>query len=280
MAEYKETYYNLAEDDMQALINLAKLGDQESQKVLLEIFKNFLSKWVNIVYYNRYKLTDYDTRQFIHLYIKDGRTSAALRWNRPLNANMNKQVQDAMRGVHSMVQRYGDEEDIRQTVDMTLFECIERYERRESKRGGYVPFSGYLYNMYYYLFKKNVDKFLISQLGRRTYHLLSDDEGYSDDGGDESTQGFHAPANVIESSAEDLLGSEEIDEFWVVGDTAMYPFNTLSIQERQLLKWRFVDGQKSSEIAKRITEHPNTVREHFNRIRDRIKEALLAEVEV
>ena len=58
---------------------------------------------------------------------------------------------------------------------------------------------------------------------------------------------------------------------WVLGATAAEPFNQLSIQERQLLKWRFVDGKKSSEIAERITEHPNTVREHLKDIRDKIK---------
>ena len=57
---------------------------------------------------------------------------------------------------------------------------------------------------------------------------------------------------------------------WVLGKTAAEPFDRLSIQERQLLKWRYVDGKRSSEIASKITEHPNTVREHLGKIRDKI----------
>jgi hypothetical protein len=86
------------------------------------------------------------------------------------------------------------------------------------------------------------------------------------------TQGFTAPP---EPSVEDLLGPEIIDEFWVIGDTTIFPFDRLSIQERQLLKWRFVDGYKSSDIAQRITEHPTTVREHFNKIRLKLMETLM-----
>ena len=33
-----------------------------------------------------------------------------------------------------MAKRYGDEEDIRQTVDMTFFQCIGRYQRKDSEK--------------------------------------------------------------------------------------------------------------------------------------------------
>lgn len=271
MADFKEQYYSLEEDEMQDIIQRAKNMESDAQQELLKIFLPFLSKWVNLIYHNKYKLADYDARQFIGLYVKDKSVGRYLRRNN-LNAQGLKHIQECMRGVNYMVKRYGDEEDIRQTVNMTFFQCIERYERRESKAGGYVPFKGYLYRYFFYMLKKNVDTFLIDQHGRKSFPLISDDDfGDSGDSDGEKPQGFHAPA---EQSAEELFGTEEIDEFWVIGDTALYPFSTLTIQERQLLKWRYVDGQKSSDIANRITEHPNTVREHFNRIRSKIAEEL------
>lgn len=42
-----------------------------------------------------------------------------------------------------------------------------------------------------------------------------------------------------------------------------YLFKDLTVQERQLIKWRFIDGKRSSEISAKINEHPNTVREHI-----------------
>ena len=73
-----------------------------------------------------------------------------------------------------MAKRYGDEEDVRQTVDMTFFQCITRYQRKDSEKGP-IPFSGFLYSYFFYLLKKNVDTLLIDQLGRKTFPLLDDE---------------------------------------------------------------------------------------------------------
>lgn len=264
--------YNLSEEEMQSLIDSAKGGIGRAQNELLTIFDNFLSKYVDLLYYGKYNMGNYDTRRFIALFVKDPSIRYYLLRNK-LTAAGHKQVGEVIQPIRVMAERYGDEEDVRQTVNMTFFQCVARYEVKESERGP-IPFSSYLYSYYFYLLKKNVDAFLIDQLGRKTFPLITEED--FGDGDDEKLQGFQGPS---EPSAEELLGTEEIDEFWVVGDTAMPPFNILTIQERQLLKWRYVDGHRSSEIAARITEHPNTVREHFNKIRQRIKDSLSEELD-
>lgn len=165
-----------------------------------------------------------------------------------------------------MAKRYGTEEDVRQTVNMTFFQCVTRYERK-----GPIPFSAFLYSYFFYLLKKNVDTFLIDQLGRKTFPLISDDSESDDE--NETQPGFKAPP--FEYSLEQLLATENIDEFWVVGETCYLPFSKLTVQERQLLKWRYVDGRKSSDIAQTITEHPNTVREHLSKIKLKIKDIVV-----
>lgn len=254
---------------MQALINRAKAGDTAAQAELLQVFDNFLSKYVTMLYHAKYRISDYDMRKFLSLFVKDPGVRGFLIRNK-LNQEGYRHVNECLRGIQYMILRYCDEEDVRQTVEMTFLHCVQKYKRTESKQGGWVPFSGYLYSYFYYLLKKNVDVFLIDQLGRKTFPLIAEPDG---DGGDDTEvqEGFVAPP---EPSAEELLGPEEIDEFWVIGDTALAPFDQLTIQERQLLKWRFVDGKRSSEIAKKITEHPNTVREHFNRIRLKVQEIM------
>jgi RNA polymerase sigma factor (sigma-70 family) len=164
-----------------------------------------------------------------------------------------------------MAKRYGDEEDIRQTVDMTFFQCITRYQRKDSEKGP-IPFSAFLYSYFFYLLKKNVDTFLIDQLGRKTFPLITDDDFEPEEG--EQQVGFKA--DPVEFDLDNMLAVEEINEFWVMGETAAQPFSELTVQERQLLKWRYVDGKRSSEIAESITEHPNTVREHLSKIRAKI----------
>ncbi len=263
-------YYILSEDEIQGLISKAKAGDGFSQIELLRIFEPFLNKYVNLLHYGRYKLSDYDIRQFINLFVPDKTVGFYLKRNK-LNSTGAAKVQETMQGIRYMVERYGDEEDTRQTVNLAFLQCLMNYKRTESKAGGYVPFSGYIYSYFYFILSKHVKVFLIDQLGRKTFPLISDDD-FGDSDSDEKPQGFTAPP---EPSVEDLFGPEIIDEFWVAGDTTIFPFDRLTIQERQLVKWRFVDGYKSSEIAQRITEHPNTVREHFNKIRLKLMEILM-----
>lgn len=126
---------------------------------------------------------------------------------------------------------------------------------------------GFLYSYFFYLLKKNVDIFLIDQLGRKTFPLLADES--SDDKEDQQKQvGFKAPPE--EREMESFLNAEEINEFWILGENCAEPFASLSVQERQLLKWRYVDGLRSSQISEKISEHPNTVREHLSKTRDKI----------
>lgn len=73
------------------------------------------------------------------------------------------------------------------------------------------------------------------------------------------------------------MNTDFIDEMWVLGEKVMAPFDKLSVQERQLIKWKYVDGKKSSEISKKINEHPNTVREHLSKIRDKIENIILGD---
>lgn len=266
MSSFKEQYYSLEEEEMQDLIAKAKKGSSKDQQQLLNVFSNFLTKYISLLYYGKFNLNDYDIRRFISLFVKDQYVRFALSKNK-MNSSHMKHINECMRGIHYMTKRYCDEEDIRQTVHMTFFQCINRYERK-----GPIPFSGFLYSYFFYLLKKNVDVFLIDQLGRKTFPLLADDATM-----DESDENFVIgfKADPVEYSIEQLLAADKIDEFWVLGEKNMVPFDRLSIQERQLLKWRFVDGQRSSEISQKINEHPNTVREHLAKIKIKIKDLIL-----
>lgn len=267
-------YYTIPEEEIQELLEKAKAGDQRVQAQLLQKFEPFLSKYVSLLYYGVYDVNNYDMRKFISLFIKDPVVRFHLLRNK-LNDGGRRHVAEVMQRIQGMARRYGDESDVRQTVQMTFLYCISIYKRKESKRGGWVPFSGFIYSYFYYLLKRNVDTFLIDQLGRKTFPL-QDQDMMSDDI-EEFYPGFPAPP---EPSPEETLGPDEIDEYWVLGDTAYPPFDALSIQERQLLKWRYVDGMRASDIARKVTEHPNTVREHFNRLREKIKDSFDADMEM
>lgn len=62
-------------------------------------------------------------------------------------------------GIQYMAKRYGNEEDIRQTVNMTFFQCIKRYERKDSAKGP-IPFSRIPLQLFLLSFEKKCRHFL------------------------------------------------------------------------------------------------------------------------
>jgi hypothetical protein len=134
MASYKEQYYNLEEDEMQALIAEAKTGSEKAQEELLKVFNNFLTKYVTMLHAGKYSFNDYDIRRFISLFVKDNYVRFALMKNK-LNQAGYKHVNECINGILYMVKRYCSEEDVQQTVRLTFFQCITRYER--FRKGAY-----------------------------------------------------------------------------------------------------------------------------------------------
>lgn len=264
--KYVEKTFSLTEDETQALITAAQAGDPVAQLRLLEVFDNYISKYITLLYHGKYNLSEYDTRRFIALFVKDRSVRMYLMRNK-LSPAGHRHVQDCLRGITYMAQRYGDEEDVAQTVRAAFLQCVSVYKRK-----GSIPFKGFLYAYFFYVLKKMVDQFLLDQLGRKTFPLITDEDSMDNDSdSDDRAPGFTAPPAP---GVEEMIASEEIDELWIVGDTCQPPFDELTIQERQLLKWRYVDRLRSSEIANRVTEHQNTVRENFNRIRIHVREVM------
>jgi len=263
MPKYVEKKFDLSEEEIQDLIQRSKNGDTVAQARMLEVFGNLLSKYVAFLMHGKWNIDEADMRYFVRMWVIDPNVGYHLK-ARKLNSAGYKHVNECIRGVTGMVNRYCDEEDVVQTVQMTFLHCVSKYERRMSKDGsGFVPFSGYLYWNLGYHIKKHTEMFLISQVGRRTYTLLEDSSTrYNDGDGGDIPDGYEAPP---EPGVEEMLNTDTIDEFWVLGDTARWPFDQLSIKDRQLFKWRYVDGLHASDIAERLTEHANTVREHINK---------------
>lgn len=96
MGSYKEQYYNLGEEEMQQLIAEAKTGNQKSQKELIKVFNNFLTKYTTMLYHGKYNLNDYDIRRFTSLFVKDAYVRFALMKNK-LNMAGYKHVNEVLR---------------------------------------------------------------------------------------------------------------------------------------------------------------------------------------
>jgi DNA-directed RNA polymerase specialized sigma24 family protein len=262
---FQHRYYNLPEEEMQLLVKKAQEGCPDSQEQLLEVFANYLSKYTALLEGGKLNLNDYDLRRFVSLFMKDPQVRRHLIGNR-LNTQGWAVVQECLRGITYMVNRYGDHEDVDQTVKMAFLHCVNVYKPR-----GEIPFSAYLYSYFFYVLKKQVDTLLIHQLGRKSYPLRDSEDEWDDE--DSAPSGFPIPPSP---GADELMGAEALDELWIQGETAFGPFAALTIHERQLLKWRYVDGERASSIARRVAEHPNNVREILARVKAKLLEASLA----
>jgi hypothetical protein len=258
---FRVQYYTLTEPEMQSLICRAQDGDGAAQEELLKVFRNFLHKYTVVLTGGKINFADYDLRRFVALYVKDTKLRYMLKGNK-LNPGGEGLVNEAMQVITFMVNRYGDFEDVQQTVDLAFLQCVQIYRPR-----GEIPFSAYLYSYFFYVLKKQVDMLLVYQLGRKSYPLF-DQEEWEDD---MSPPGFAMPAAPPVPSADELVGAVTIDELWVAGDTAYGVFATLSVHERQLIKWHYVDGEKTSVIATRITEQPVSLRATLAGIRRKLR---------
>lgn len=265
-------YYTIPEEVLQLMISKAKNGNTRSQEELLQVFDNFLKKYVALLMHKKCDLRDYDIRRFVALFARGG-YSKRIQRNQIDDATY-KEINEVLRGLHYMVARYADKTDVEQTVLVTFFQCLDRYERR-----GSVPFSGFLYNYFFYRLKKNVEEFLISQVGRKTFGLYTEDNVSSSYSSSENIDLRQINSDVqrqirINESDVYTLGTDRIDEFWISGENASYPFTELSINQRQLLKWRFIDGLKAPSIAEKTSEHPNTCRSQLHKIREDLEDIL------
>lgn len=268
-------YYSIPEEELQEIILRAQSGDENAKEQLFVIFANFIQKYVALLYHGKYDLRDYDMRRFIQLWATDTDTKRRLRTNQ-LTAKTYKQVSEIMNGICYMVQRYNTEEDVMATVKMSFLDCIVGRKKNGElryKRNGDIPFAGYLYNYMFFILSKNVEMYLIDQLGRHSFPLYTDDAVSSShslsEGSDPPQSGRNTPSDNTELI--DMLGPMKIDENWVMdGGSAQWPFDQLNAHERQLLKWRFEDDNKASQIARRTTEHANTVRAQLKEIEQKL----------
>ena len=253
---FSPRYYALPEEDMQLLVKKSQGNCPVSQEQLLEVFANYLSKYTALLEGGKLNLNDYDLRRFVSLFMKDPQVRRHLIGNR-LNTQGWAVVQECLRGITYMVNRYGDHEDVDQTVKMAFLHCVNVYKPR-----GEIPFSAYLYSYFFYVLKK--------QVGRKSYPLRDTEDEWDDE--DNAPSGFPIPPSP---GADELMGAEALDELWISGETAFGLFADLTVHERQLLKWRYVDGERASSIARRMAEHPNNVREVLAKVKGKLLEASL-----
>lgn len=262
--------YELTDDEIQLLVEQAQQNDTVALSELFKIFGNFLDKYIILLYDGRFSYQDYDIRRFLALFVKDPTVRYPLIRNR-LKPHQIKHVNDIFRGIHFMVKRYASQEDVEQTVHLTFLQCVMIYKRKDD-----VPFSSYIYSYFFYVLKKSVESHLIDQLGRKTFPLIVGDAAneLDSDSGKQKSPGMMLDEQQTASSPEDIFNWSDIDNEWIAGHTARFPFDTLTVQERQLIKWKWIDKLKASNIAERLTEHPNTVREQFNIIKFKLRNAV------
>lgn len=268
MAQQKRSvhhdYYHLPEEEIQDLVKRSQQGDEDALAYLLKIFENFIQKYVNLLYHGQLGLHNNDIRQFLKLFVNNTRLKQRLGQNK-LNMHDRQELQTIWHGFNWMITRYNEESDVRQTVEMAFIDTVQRYVRK-----GEVPFSGYIYRYFLFIMQKYMKDILIDQLGRKSFPLRVEEDFDDDDEQDTPTPGFDIPA---EPSAEDMMGTHEIGENWVFGDV-MFPFDHLNPQERQLIRWYYIEKHNLTTIADRMAESSNKISEHIATARRKLAEAI------
>lgn len=292
-----------ADKEIAELIEQAHDGSAYAKEMLFEKFEWFLLKYKNFFKSeaDAIRITRQypDVAAFLGLFMskKSHKAVRSSQWSGTLESA-------AMRKINELVElarEIGDEGDMDGIIDLTFMELIDRYDpkgkvKKELKKQGLdysamskrkqkeaeekipeVGFEGYLINVFKWRLYKNINSETRGVIPGIGWCKSSD---LCMTGGD--TRELKGVIDSFERNfnseyfdmLDDLLKEQEIGYDWVSGDSCSYPFDQLTVQERWILKSRFVDNLSYREMSESIGCTNTVMHRRFNEIKSKIKETL------
>lgn len=215
----------------------------------------FLGKYFKLLRYGTINFADKDTRKFIRQFTKNEALKKALL---PFY-----QYADAKREARKIVQMVNDrlsritDEELQQDLCVVLLEKAMRYEKVKPK----VNFCGYLFNSFRYrLFETQAPLFKDMLYG---YEMeLFEDKA------DEFSE-----IDIDELTKPDLYFKGEQEELgfnWILGKTAGFPFDQLTVFDRTLLHMHEVKGMTLEQVGLQMGYHRDTIWLKRKRIKEHV----------
>lgn len=225
-------------------------GDEKAGEELISLFYPYLLKYFKLLTEGTLDLSDKDSRKFICLFIDDAEVRkklkrvyqpAEVRHQAYLTATM---LSKNCKGINP--------DDLMQELTFILLRIAKRYKKKKKR----VNFCGYLYNAFRYELFRTISKIIANPLVLFSESNISYyDESYI------NTKDNIENNPLIYINEPVMLIDEELGNSWIRGLTAGEGFEQLTPLQRLILKLRYQEGMKDTEIAERTGYHRNTIRQ-------------------
>ena len=234
----KSPSWDEQEAEIADLVARSNAGDSGATSELLEKFEVYLKRWETLLIYRRFSLEATDIREFFCLYIRNRNVTRMLR-----SMNLNRQVMGEVWRIsgelHYLVTTMMEREDVWQLIISVFLHCLRRYRPME-KEGKTIPFFRYLYYRFRLELKSELTKLTMDPVFSYGFYELNQEGGQGET--QKPTREYSYDQNFFEFQ-------NDIQEGWVSGTDATFPFDRLDPHERQVIKWHYRDGLRRKDIA-------------------------------
>lgn len=222
-------------DDIDNLVKQYNNGDKESAMQLIETFKPYIYKYLNLLKYNKIQYGN-DVRRFLALFVSDIEVRKSIHNKKdPRSAKYMYETCSLL----NMQLNYVSAEDLEQDMYSILLVLATRYKDKNKS------FAAYVYNAFIYELKRTVESYIMDPLN--SYVILDENITYAND--------------------------DDLDDDWVNGITCNYVFEKLKPIDRQILKLYYDIGYTDKQIADILGMHKQSVYRKRHNIINKVKEA-------
>lgn len=232
----------------------AGINPQEAALGLISLFNPLFHKYIKLIKTSSIDFFDFDSRDFVSLFIKDQATRDELR-SHGISLATKEAVSKALHRIKTALYQFS-EEDLTNEFIVIFLKIAARYEAQKG-------FCAYLKGSFRYEVAKFVAKVMNDPLSTAVV------------GSNEPTDlGFCRMEELFEIPAP----AEELDSHWIYGACSDI-FKGLTPLERLIIKLFYIDHQTDIEIAKITGYHRNWVgirrRAAIEQIKQKLKELKL-----
>lgn len=216
---------------------------------LVEGFKNFLNKYVSLIWDDIIDYSNYDVRCFLASYIPERELRVNLYRGKYHSTETKRAAYKALQTIRFKLRKHNLQE-LQAEMLIPFLQCAGRYKRKGSS------FEKYIYVAYKYQLKRHLKKIeldLIDQQG-----IMYQEVGHELNWEIETPQ---KPFITLDD------GLELNDPNWIHGDKASKPFAKFKAHERYIMAKYYYENYTDREIARMLPYNPKSI----HRIRMRAK---------
>lgn len=295
--EIKEKKFGLKEyNEIHNRVLEYQKGDVTSGEYVIEEFRGFINKFIQLIKYGRYELENFSIRNFILLYAESPQIKTVIKQHNYNKIGAKTAVSSTV-GIITSVFESSDVEDIENDLICILLTMCKKYKDTKPSFHNHVKRNFHFYAFRYFE-KLSRDpiarRFTVTKVfNNRVHKDNATDSIYSfdiidcmvDEDIEKELEAIDSSINVyydlrmsdtqaISSDSLSIFEDEFLDDNWINGITCSPIFKPLSVMERHIIVCWYVHGMTDSDISEFYGVCRGTINKKRLRTKNRLAEIM------